>query len=316
MVNNERPLFTIGIPVFNRLDFFKTALKSVLNQSFQNFEVVIVDDFSTDGTREYLKTLQDPRIKIFNNEYNVGIIPNWRHCIEKANGTWFKFLMSDDVMFKDSLYILNGLIRKFPENFVIVTNGIGFRDDVEIKYYLEIENRIIPDVDQYLRPMGKIIYERKRFNQTWAMPNSYTLLTKDLKELIGTGNYKDVERNLGKTGHCVDYFILYSIALKYKTMLEMNVPLYGVRYHESNLSKIYSQNLLYHLNGDKYIHYMLYDYKGVEQFYIVRHAFRVYFHKIRNKKEILTFAFVKKAFQLAIFLFQHLFGINNKPRFG
>jgi len=63
--------------------------------------------------------------------------------------------MSDDVMFKDSLYILNGLIRKFPENFVIVTNGIGFRDDVEIKYYLEIENRIIPDVDQYLRPMEK-----------------------------------------------------------------------------------------------------------------------------------------------------------------
>ncbi|MCL4378622.1 MAG: glycosyltransferase family 2 protein [Actinobacteria bacterium] len=312
----KNPLFTIAIPVFNRLNYFKEALKSVLNQSFNDFELVIVDDCSTDGTWEYIRAINDPRVKIFRNKSNVGIVPNWRHCIERAQGTWFKFLMSDDLMFPDSLFILDKLIKKYPDNYVFVTSGIGFTDISEIREYLNMENREINGTDKYLMPMEKIIEERKRFNQTWAMPNSYTLLTNDLKKLMRSENYKNVEKNLGKTGHCVDYFILYSIALKYKTMLEMDVPLYGVRYHESNLSKMYSQNLLYHLNGDKYIHYMLYDYKGIGQLYIVRHAFRVYFHKIRSsKREILTFAFVKKAFQLIIFLFQHLFGINNKPRF-
>ncbi|MCL4378700.1 MAG: glycosyltransferase family 2 protein [Actinobacteria bacterium] len=308
----SQPLFSIAIPVFNRLIYFKAALQSVLDQTFKDFELVIVDDCSTDGTWEYIQTIKDPRVRIFRNQKNLGIVQNWKCCIEKANGRWFKFLMSDDLMFPDSLQILNTLINKFPDNFVIVTSGIGFSEFENIKSFFNKRNREIMQPEKYLIPMEEIIRERKHFNQTWAMPNSYTLLTDDLKELVKTQNYKDVESKLGKTGHCVDYYILYAIAQKYKTMIEMDIPLYGVRYHEANLSRSYSDNLLYHLNGDKYIHYMLYNYKGIENFFIIRHAFRVYFHKIRNKREILTLAFLRKALELCIFIFRHIFGINKK----
>ena len=305
------PLFTIAIPVFNRFDFFKEAVDSVLNQTFSDFELIIVDDYSADGTWEYIKTIDDPRIRAFRNEKNIGIVPNWRRCIEKAKGRWFKFLMSDDLIFPDSLSILKKLIDKYPENYVIVTSGIDFTNINEIKSYLNINNREIDDTGKYVKPIDKVLTERKKFNQTWAMPNSYTLLTEDLKELVKTDKYKEVEDKLGQTGHCVDYFILYSVALKYKTMIEMDLPLYAVRYHESNLSKSYSQNLLYHLNGDKYIHYILYEYKGIENLYIVRHAFRIYFNKlISNKRKIFSLNLFKWTFQLFIFIFQHLFNIN------
>jgi len=305
------PLFTIAIPTWNSINYIDNTLKSVLNQSYSDFELVIVDDFSADGTWEYLQTLEDPRLRIFRNNSNLGIVRNWRRCIEEAKGRWFKFLMADDLMFPDALHILKNLIDKYPQNYVVTTSGVGFEDFDKVKKYLSIDNREIKNTDQYLKQIEEIIKERKRFNQTWAMPNAYTLLTKDCKELMVSDKYKKVEDNLGNTGHCVDYFILYAIALKYRTMIEMDMPLYGVRYHAGNFSKSYNQNILYHLNGDKYIHYMLYDYKGIENLYIVRHAFRVYLHYIKNnRRELITFKFIGKAIQMLIFLFQHFLRIN------
>jgi len=309
----DYPFFTIAIPAYNRLVYLKEAINSVLNQSFSDFELIVIDDCSTENIWDYLLTIKDKRLKIFRNTINLGVVPNWGRCIEEANGKWFKFLMADDVMFKDCLFILNNLINKYPENKVIVTSGMDFKNINEVKEYLETNNRNLIDTDKFLFPMEKIIRLRKRFIQTWAMPNSYTLLTKDLKELIKSEKYLEVEKNLGKTGHCVDYFILYSIATKYKTMIEMDFPLYGVRNHETNFSKTYNQNLLYHLNGDKYIHYMLYSYKGIENLFIVKHAFKIYFNKIlSNKKNIFPTQIFKWTYQLFVFLFCHLFRIKIK----
>jgi len=308
-----KPLFSIAIPAFNSINYIKETVRSVLNQTFKDFELVIVDDCSNDGTWDFIQTIKDTRVKVFRNLSNLGIVKNWGKCIERANGIWFKFLMHDDVMFPDSLYILNGLIKKYPNNFVIVSSGIDFNNSKTVEKYLGIENRVIKNTDKYLILMKEIISRRKRFNQTWAMPNSYTLLTRDMKELIKRKDYKKVEVNLGKTGHCVDYFILYAIATRYKTMIEMDIHLYGVRYHEANFSKTYNQNLLYHLSGDKYIHYMLYDYSGIENLYIIRHAFRIYVKKVfSNKKKIISFSTVTKTVQLLIFLFKHIFGIQLK----
>lgn len=310
-LNFTNPFFTIAIPAFNGKTFLKESVDSVLNQTYRNFELVIVDDHSTDGAWEYIQSIKDPRVRIFRNSKNLGIIPNWRRCIEEAKGKWFKFLMSDDIMFPDSLEILKTIIDEYPTNYVIVTNGIGFINKDDIEGYLKNSSRKINNIEQYLKPMYNIVNERKKFNQTWAMPNSYTLLTSDLKNLIKTEEYLEVEKKLGQTGHCVDYFILYAIATKYKTMIEMDFPLYGVRSHASNLSKSYNKDLLYHLDGDKYIHYMLYDYKNFEHFYIVRHAFRIYFNKLfSNKRKLFTIFPLRWTYQLMLFLFKHLFNIK------
>lgn len=171
MIDNN-PFFTIAIPVFNRLDFFKEALNSVLNQTYSDFEIVIVDDCSTDGTWEYIKTIKDKNIRIFRNSENIGIVPNWNRCISESRGKWFKFLMSDDLLFPDSLYILNGLIRKYPENFIIVTSGITFKEINSVKNLLNnTKDRTVTDTDRYLYPVEEIIEKRKRFIQSWSNPD-------------------------------------------------------------------------------------------------------------------------------------------------
>ncbi|MCL5771858.1 MAG: glycosyltransferase family 2 protein [Actinobacteria bacterium] len=308
----NKPFFTIAIPVYNRLNYLKEAVNSALNQTFTNFELLIIDDNSTeDNVWDYISSLKDKRIRAIKNKENLGIVPNWIKCIEEANGKWFKFLLSDDILYKNALSFLYELIRNYPDNFVIVTSGKDFKEISELKDYIYNEEIAIKNSQKYVFPIDKIIQQRKRFNQTWANPNAYTLLTSDLKKLIKTEDFKKVASILGKTGHCVDYYILYAIALKYKTMIEVDFPLYGTRCHETNFSKTYNQDLLYHLRGDKFVHYLLYEYKGIENFYIIRHAFRVYFNKLlSNKRAIFTLYFPKKTIQLFIFLFEHIFKIN------
>jgi glycosyltransferase involved in cell wall biosynthesis len=308
----KKPFFTVAIPVYNRLEFTKQAVESVLNQTFKDFELLIVDDCSTDNSVwEYIKNIKDARVRTYKNEKNLGIVYNWKRCIELANGKWFRFLLNDDLLFKDSLEITEELIKDYPENKVIVTSGKDFQNIDDIKEFLTINKKKRNLPENILKNMVEIIKKRKRFIQTWAMPNSYTLLTEDLKQLIMTKKYQIVEENLGKTGHCVDYFILYAVAIKYNTMIEMDLPLYGVRYHETNLSKSYNQNLLYHLNGDKFVHKLLYDYKGFENFYFFSHAFYIYFNKIfSNKRKIFSRWLFIWTGQLIIFLFRHTFGLN------
>ena len=308
----SQPFFTIAIPVYNRLNYLKEAVQSVLSQSFKDYELLIIDDGSTEeGIWDYISSLTDDRIRAIRNPKNLGIVPNWIKCIVEAKGIWFKFLLSDDILFNNSLSVINDLINTYPDNFVIVTSGKDFRDLNEIKDFMSGDKRSPGNSDQYLLPMNEVINRRKRFNQTWANPNAYTLSTLDLKELIETDDFKKVVRILGLTGHCVDYYILYAVAIKHPTMIEMDFPLYGTRCHTTNFSKTYNQDLLYHLRGDKFIHYLLYNYKGLENFYMIRHSFRIYFNKIlSNKRAIFTSSLPKKTIQLLIFLYEFIFKIN------
>jgi len=308
----KKPFFTVAIPVYNRLEFTKQAVSSVLNQTFKDFELLIVDDYSTENeVWEYIKNIKDIRVRAYRNEKNIGIVSNWRRCIELANGQWFRFLLNDDLLFKDALEITENLIRTYPENKIIVTSGKNFQNINEIKGFLVVDKKKREFPENILKSMIEITKKRKKFILTWAMPNSYTLFTEDLRALIRTKEYRAVEENLGNTGHCVDYFILYAVAVKYKTMIEMDLPLYGVRYHSTNLSKSYNQNLIYHLNGDKFVFKLLYDYRGFENLYFVSHAFYIYFNKIfSNKRKIFSRWLFIWTWQLIVFLSRHALGLK------
>jgi glycosyltransferase involved in cell wall biosynthesis len=95
-----KPLVSILIPVYNRSDLIEEAIQSALNQTYGNFEVVVVDNCSTDSTWSVLVklALTDKRIKIFQNTENIGPVRNWKVCIDYASGEYSKILWSDDLM--------------------------------------------------------------------------------------------------------------------------------------------------------------------------------------------------------------------------
>lgn len=113
----DQPLVSILIPVFNRVDFIEECVLSALNQTYENIEIIISDNQSNDGTWEKCIALSASysNIKVIRNEENIGPFRNWMVCANEANGTYGKFLFSDDLMDR---YYLEKLIPIFKDDSV------------------------------------------------------------------------------------------------------------------------------------------------------------------------------------------------------
>lgn len=100
------PKISVIIPTYNRKNYLLQALDSVLGQVDSDFEIIVSDNCSTDGTAEVIKAyLHDPRVRYFRNESNVGMVGNWRKALyDRARCEWF-VLMSDDDYFTDNAYL-------------------------------------------------------------------------------------------------------------------------------------------------------------------------------------------------------------------
>ena len=95
--------FSIITCVYNLENFVSRAIESVLNQDFKNFELVLVNDCSTDGTLSVLKkySLSHPNIVIINNEKNMGLGASRNIAIKKCKGEYLLFLDGDDYLYSN-----------------------------------------------------------------------------------------------------------------------------------------------------------------------------------------------------------------------
>ena len=97
------PLVSICIPTYRGAAYVGAAIDSVLNQSYQQFEIWILDDNSPDDTWAVVARYTDPRITYIRNDHNLGPQGNWNRCLELAQGKYFKLLPHDDVLAPDCL---------------------------------------------------------------------------------------------------------------------------------------------------------------------------------------------------------------------
>ncbi len=95
MTKAKPSFFSVIVPTYNRENFLTTALKSVLDQTFKDFEVIIVDDGSTDRTKAIIRGIEDNRIKYIYQK-NHGVAHARNRGIEKSEGKFISFLDSDD----------------------------------------------------------------------------------------------------------------------------------------------------------------------------------------------------------------------------
>ena len=101
----DKPLVSIGMPIYNSEKFIRQALDSLLKQDYEHFEVIISDNHSTDATREICLdyAARDGRLRYFRNEMNVGAIRNFNKVFEISQGEYFMWHAHDD--YKESNYI-------------------------------------------------------------------------------------------------------------------------------------------------------------------------------------------------------------------
>ena len=161
--------FSIIIPTYNRFLLLNRAINSVLKQSFDKFEIIVVDDYSTDQTESYFKNINNPKIiyKRFKNVNNIGKLRNIG--IRFAKSEWIAFLDSDDLWDKDKLLICYKNIIKY--NYDLFYHGVY---QIKNRYSL-IKKKIIDKSIEVKEP----IFENLLINGN-AIANSSVVVKKSI----------------------------------------------------------------------------------------------------------------------------------------
>jgi len=111
----KKPFFSIIMATHNRRVLLEKAVESVFSQAYQDFELIIVNDCSSDDTLIYLDSLDSDKIKVFSNDTNMHVSNSRNKGIDNARGEWIVFLDDDDVMLKNKLQTLADEIYASPQ---------------------------------------------------------------------------------------------------------------------------------------------------------------------------------------------------------
>lgn len=118
------PLVSIIIPVYKRKELACETLECVLKQDYPNYEIIIGDNCSPDGTFEFIQERYKhiPNIIIFQNSQNLGAARNWQQCLQRAKGKYVKFLWSDDLIEASYLQKTVSFLEKHSEIPFVMTS--------------------------------------------------------------------------------------------------------------------------------------------------------------------------------------------------
>lgn len=111
---------SVVIPVYNSETYLEECLNSVISQTYQNIEIIVIDDGSTDSSPDILKKYSD-RVNVFSQKNN-GLASALNLGISKMKGSWFKWFSPDDVMYPYTIETLVDEAKKHPDNTIIYSN--------------------------------------------------------------------------------------------------------------------------------------------------------------------------------------------------
>lgn len=130
----EAMFFSVIVPVYNRARFLPRCLASVFSQDFDDFEIIAIDDGSTDGSLSILQGEGDPRLRVLSHAQNRGVCPARNTGIAAARGTWIVALDSDDELAAGALACMHRLAIETPDS----VHALWFRCRMD-------DGRISPD---------------------------------------------------------------------------------------------------------------------------------------------------------------------------
>ena len=129
MNKNQQPIFSVILPTYNRAHLLGRAIHSVLAQTYQDFELIIIDDASSDNTQEVVEAFQDNRIVYIQRDHNGGSSATRNTGICRARGKYVSFLDDDDEFLPTFLAQTYQVFEPLPENIGFVWGGICLVED-------------------------------------------------------------------------------------------------------------------------------------------------------------------------------------------
>ena len=229
--NPSKPLVSILIPVYNRENLLGHCIESALNQSFIDFEVIVVDNASIDGTWDVCQYYAglDPRVRIFRNEVNLGPVRNWRRCIDEAKGVYGKILFSDDLMSPDFIAKTVPFLVSKDVGFVFSSVAMGSSPGlVRIAYNFADRTGIFP--------ASYFIKASLYGGDVPISPGCAIFRIKDLKSNLMSGISSPSIPDFSAHGAGPDVLLLLLTAGSYSSIAYLDEPLTFFREHEGSIS--------------------------------------------------------------------------------
>lgn len=158
---------SIGIPVYNGESFLDKAINSVLFQSFKDFELILLNDGSTDSTLKIMQHYEkvDNRIRVINDGQKKGIVFRLNQLVEESKGEFYARMDADDIMFPERIKIQQEILLKNPEIDVVHSSAISINSKNEILGIKE-------NKDYYNNPT-KIIHPSVMGRKNFFLKNRY-----------------------------------------------------------------------------------------------------------------------------------------------
>lgn len=174
-MSRQEPLFSFILPAY-KAPFLQEAIESILNQTYQSLELVIVDDASPEDLKSIVNTFSDTRIRYYRNEKNIGgtdLVKQWNHCLSFATGDYVILAADDDVYDKKFLSEAVGLFKKYPEVSLLRAwtqsideygniSGIDIKcaEYMNVWEFILVSNHISAGIGNYVFKKDQLLKER------------------------------------------------------------------------------------------------------------------------------------------------------------
>jgi glycosyltransferase involved in cell wall biosynthesis len=213
------PAITFVLPVFNGQSTLGNCIDSILSQTIHGWKLLAIDDGSTDGSGEFLKSLNDPRISVLKSKSNRGLYPSLNIAISQVRTEWISLIFQDDELMPTYLDDFLALSIQNPSVDLFWS---------EVKIYLESGDRVIDGIDTHRQELiqpSQLVWESVLERGTiWTISGSFSR-TRILRDL---GFREDLP-------HCADFEFLLR-AVRVSTFLYYEHPLVTIRIHEGQAS--------------------------------------------------------------------------------
>lgn len=310
----SQPYFSICVPNFNYEKFLGITLDHILAQTFTDFEVIVVDNASTDRSWEIIQgyASKDPRFKIFRNNYNVGFAPNLQRCAEKATGKYIIMLSSDDLIYKDALQEYYNIAKQYDEN-LLIHSAYEYIDEHNTPFKVSLNfsgsnsnfNHRYYDVKGFDNSLldGSIIkktgFEVLKYSISTGITPAAFLTTCFSKKLFDSVEGYDLKYISGP-----DVYFLYKILEKNPTVLYVKKALFGYRIHNYNQTAIELQAGALKKQVDKYIFTFSVDKKVLSELGLTKKQVeKVFIKKFCLEESLRTLSYGGWSRALKLFFF-------------
>lgn len=180
VMSKNNPMISVIMSTYNEEKYIETSLKSLLNQTFKDFEIIIVDDASTDHTRQLIQGLQDKRIHLISNEENQGLTKNLNKALQYVTGKYIARMDGDDIAFPKRFEKQYQYMEKHPDTMLVSCYTKSFGDS-DLVFALP-DNSEVLKVRMLVRPVyahpgfmmrRELIESGYRYNEEYRTAQDY-----------------------------------------------------------------------------------------------------------------------------------------------